>query len=90
MYQSIPIVMRTSPVARIGFTPTFVTSACARARRQDGGARSRQEREAGFQRRIAEHLLHVERQEEEVREHDRAEDEPDDVRAGHRAHVGRT
>ena len=29
VYQSIPAIMATNPIAMIGFAPTFVTSACA-------------------------------------------------------------
>src|SRR6266508_1498345 len=40
-------------------------------------------REVGLHRRVAEHLLHVERQHQEHREHRRAHDEAGDVRATH-------
>src|SRR6266511_4199805 len=52
-------------------------------RPQDRRPRDGQIREAGLHRRVAEHLLHVERQHQEHREHRRAHDEAGHVRATH-------
>ena len=54
----------------------------AEPRRDDDRQRQRQVGEAGVDRAVAEHLLHVEGDEEEHREQRGAEQEPDDVRAG--------
>ena len=75
MYQSIPPVMSASPTAITGRGPILVTSACETpATRTTVPAVARNVRPV-LQRRVAEHLLHVERQQEEVREHDRAEED---------------
>ena len=70
-----PAVSAVMPVTSTGFTPTRVTSWAATRRREDRRARDREVRDAGLHRRVAEHLLHVERQHQEHREHRRAHDE---------------
>ena len=52
--------------------------------------RHRQEREPGLDRRVAEHLLEVERDEEPHREHRRAEQQHDDVRRAQRPRASRS
>ena len=73
------------PATITGRGPKRVVSACATPAQIDGRPGGRQERHAGLERRPAEHLLHVEGQDEEVREDHRAEQEPDHVGAEQRA-----
>ena len=54
-------------------------------RADDDPGREREEREAGLDRRVAEHALHEQRVEEEHREQPAGDDEHRDVRAAHRA-----
>ena len=73
------------PAARIGLKPTLVTRLRGDPGREDDRDRQRQVGEAGLDRAVAEHLLHVERDEEEHREERGADQDPDHVGAGDRA-----
>ena len=63
-------------------TDPRVTSHCVEPGERHRGQRRGQPRESGLQRRIAEHLLHVERPDEDERIEAGAEQEADRVRAG--------
>ena len=72
-------------MAITGLTPTRVISACAAPARRDRRARGREERDAGLDRRVAEHLLHVQAEQEEA-----AEDRAADAEAHRVGHGDRT
>ena len=67
-----------------GFTPGLRDERLRGARGDDRRQRDREVADAGLERREAEHLLHVEREQEEHAEDDRPQPEADDVRAGRR------
>ncbi len=70
-----------------GRTPIRVTSACESPATGIDRPRGCEERQSGLERGVVQHLLHVQGQEEEVREHDRAEEDAAHVRSGHGAHA---
>ena len=76
-----PTVSRLIPVTSTGLTPTRVTSCCATIDQTIDVTRDGDVRDTRLERRVPEHLLHVEREHQEHREERRAEDEPGDVRA---------
>ncbi len=87
MYQIIAPVISTSPIVNTGRTPIRVDERLRDAGDGDDGSRGREERQSGLECGVVQHLLHVERQQEEVREDDGAEEDAADVGAGHRAHA---
>ena len=82
VYQSMPAVISASPVTSTGSHADPRHERLRRAGDGDHGSRREEKRQPGLQRRVVQHLLHVQRQQEEVREDDRAEQEAGDVRAG--------
>ena len=72
------------PITSAGLTPIFVDERLRDAGRDDRRQRDREVAEAGLERGEPDHLLHVERKEEEHPEDRRAEQQPDHVRARHR------
>ena len=67
-YQISATVLSTMPVTMTGFGPNLVESHWASPATTHHRPRRREERDPGLQRRVAEDVLHVERQEEEVGE----------------------
>ena len=63
-------------------TPYLLDELARQRRDQERQQGHRQEAQAGLERRVAEHVLHVEREVEEHREHRRRQHEGDDRRAG--------
>ena len=82
--QTSPTAVSTRPVISTGLKPTLVTRAGRDAGRDDDADRQRQVREPGLERVVAEHLLHVQRDEEEHREQRHRDQQRDDVRPGDR------
>ena len=75
----------SSPVVRVGRTPKRLTTACATFEITTTAPREADERDAGLHRRVVKDILEVERQEEELRERDCADDRHGGVSGGQRA-----
>ena len=76
---SSPSAVSAIPVASTVRTPILVTSACDAPAETMITARHQQVADAGLDRRVAQHLLHVEREQEEHRENRRAQHQRDRV-----------
>ena len=82
--RSGPAAVSSSPATSVGLKPTRVTSTDATPAAHDDPDRQRQVREPRLQRVVAQHLLHVQRDEEEHREQRHRDEQRDDVGAGQR------
>ena len=82
--QRFPRVISASPKVIAGLTPTFVTIACATPEATIAVSATARYPAPAWSGRHAEHLLHVEREHEEHREGEGAEQKGDDVRARQR------